>query len=169
MLTLSFSCKAQQIQEEPGTDLLVNLEPFVGTWQYKNGNEIFRVSIWENNRYLKGHVEFIEVSMNNGVEVETVVNTSNRCEANGFCHFPVIFGGSGDGFIMSGLFYDNTIIIDSDYRGKHGYMTLTIQQSNCNTCPITAEWKVKEHTGVKLDTQIENFNVSTNLILTKVE
>lgn len=168
IFTLSLSCKAQQAQEKPGTDLLVNLQPFVGVWEYREGNDIFRVNIWENNRYLKGHVEFIEVDLINGLEVETVVKTSDRCEANGFCHFPVIFGGSGDGQLMSGLFSDNTIIIDNVYKGKFGYMSLTIIQNNCTTCPTTAQWIVKEHRGFKLDTEPENFSVPIDVILTKV-
>lgn len=169
IFTLSLSCKAQQPQEKPGTDLLVNMQPFVGVWEYREGNDIFRVNIWEENNRLKGHVQFIEIETINGLEVETVVKTSDRCEANGFCHFPVIYGGSGNGEEMYGIFSDNTIIINNEYKGKFGYMTLTLIPNSCTTCPTTAQWIVKEHRGFKLDTEPENFSVPIDVILTKVD
>ena len=47
--------------------------PFVGTWEYQDGNDIFRINIWEDGEDLKGDYWFIEV--NNGIE--TIICESN--------------------------------------------------------------------------------------------
>jgi hypothetical protein len=166
LILLLFSCKSQQAFAQYS---MQNLTPFIGTWEYQEGNQIFRVIIYEDDLYLKGDYSFVEV--NNGVE--TII-----CESN--YYIPeinrnsghTIFGGSNDGIIMGASIDDNTINCESgitERKRLKGNLGFTIQQQNCPTCPITAEWKVERWQGLRSDTEPNNYSIPTNVIMTKVE
>ncbi|MEM9680477.1 MAG: DUF6705 family protein [Bacteroidota bacterium] len=51
-----------------------NLTPFVGHWEWQNGNQTFKVEIYQENNYLKGHYQLTEI--NDGTE--TTIYDSNK-------------------------------------------------------------------------------------------
>jgi hypothetical protein len=157
------SCKAQ-VLSDPNTNH--NL-PFVGTWEYQNGNEIFRINIWEDGEDLKGDYWFIEV--NN--DVETVICESNyQIQGTNFYYGDVIFGGSIDGVVMGALLDDNTINCEDGFDNRKrisGSASLTIQ-SNCFGCAVTALWEVVRLRGIRIAGSPTEFSVPNNVIMTKV-
>ncbi|WP_147298378.1 MULTISPECIES: DUF6705 family protein [Winogradskyella] len=165
-ILLLFSCKSQNLSAQ-SRYTMNNLTPFIGTWEYQNGNEIFRVSIYEDNLYLKGDYWFIEV--NNGVETiicESNYNIPNTNIYNGY----VIFGGSLDGIKMGAQIDDNTIDCENGLdarKGVDGTFGLTIQ-SGCLGCPITAEWKVSIIRGMRTVGEPREFSIPTDVIMTKM-
>ncbi|EPR74061.1 hypothetical protein ADIWIN_0870 [Winogradskyella psychrotolerans RS-3] len=162
LITLFFSCKVQQVYAQDP-----NNAPFVGTWEHQNGNDIFRVTIWEDGNDLKGDYWFIQT--NNGVE--TIICASNYIIPNSNTNYRhVIFGGSKDGIIMGALLDDNSINCQNGAAERErmsGNASLTIQ-SGCLGCPITAEWKVERLRGIRIQGDPTEFSVPTDVIMTKV-
>jgi hypothetical protein len=166
LLIILFSCKSQQVNAQYD---ISNLNPFIGTWEYQNNNNLFRVTIYEDAGYLKGDYWLIEV--NNGVE--TVI-----CESNYYVpqwnqnlgH--VIFGGSNDGNLMHAQIDDNTINCEAgitERKRLKGTLGFTIQLQNCSNCPVTAEWKISRWQGLRSDSEPENYSIPTDVIMTKME
>lgn len=158
------SCKAQVLNNP---NINHNL-PFVGTWEYQNGNDIFRINMWEDEEDLKGDYWFIEV--NNGVE--TIICESNyNIPGTDVYRGSVLFGGSNDGTIMGLQIDDNTINCESglNYRKRlYGNASLTMQNPECTSCPVTALWKVQRMRGIRIGDQPTEFSVPNNVIMTKV-
>jgi len=163
LIALFFSCKAQQIVAQNNSNHI----PFIGTWEHQDGNDIFRVTIWEDGDDLKGDYWFIEI--NNGVETivcESNYNIPNTDVYNGY----VFFGGSTNGTKMGGKIDDNTINCQDGIEARKrifGNVSLTIQ-SGCLGCPITAEWKVKRLSGIRIQGNPTEFSIPTDIIMTKV-
>ncbi|MEH6537447.1 MAG: DUF6705 family protein [Psychroserpens sp.] len=165
LLIVLFSCKSQQVY---GQHDLNNLTPFVGTWENTNGNQTFRVTFYIDNLYVKGDYQLVEV--NNGSE--TLLYKSNfdipgTTYNNGYA----IFGGSKNGTVLGAHIEDNTIGYENGERkNKFGDLRLTILpvQPLCLNCTITAEWKIKRSNGVRMSNEPLNYNIPTDMILTKV-
>jgi len=145
-----------------------NHQPFIGTWEHVNGNEIFRVFIWADDGNLKGNYEMVEVVNGN----EIIIYESNFIFPNANVRNPhAIFGGSLDGVKMGARIEDWFVDDGNPETGSYnwGSMTLTIQQSSCGTCPVTARWIVEDKpSGIRLTSQPLIFNLPLDLILTKV-
>ncbi|MEH6537448.1 MAG: DUF6705 family protein [Psychroserpens sp.] len=167
LLIVLFSCKSQQVY---GQHDLNNLTPFVGTWENTNGNQIFRVTFYIDNLYIKGDYQLVEVD--NGSE--TLLYRSNfDFDINGttYNNGYAIFGGSDNGILMGAQIEDNTIGYENGERNKKdGILGFTIQPIPplCLNCIITAEWKVKTRGGNLIDGDPLIFNIPTDIILTKV-
>ncbi len=188
------SCKAQTIvnrntfnqgnnEGKYFKDLDNNFDNFIGTWEHQNGNEIFRVTLWKvemeehenGNRpsfwmdALKGHYEKVEVTTNTFGEIEeSVIYTSQKKIGQSNTDWiPVISGGTNDGSGFGGLVYDNSIPYNPNYiLGIRGHLDLDLISG---TNPIQMQWKVRLPQGMYGTDQPTEFNIPTDIILTKVE
>ncbi|MBF8151606.1 hypothetical protein ITJ86_17025 [Winogradskyella sp. F6397] len=164
LILLLFSCKSQYVLAQNP-----NHAPFIGTWEYQENNQIFRVTIYEDGNDLKGDYLLLEIDNGN----ETIIYESDYSAPNSDFNWGyAIFGGSNDGNLMYAKIDDNSIGYENGVasrKRKRGSLGLTIQPQTCSTCPITAEWKVAELQGLKITGEPENYNIPTDIILTKVE
>lgn len=143
-----------------------NLTPFVGNWEWQNGNETFKVQIFIDGDNLKGHYELVET--NNGITT-TIYKSNKLINPNIDFYYPyAIFGGSSDGILFGANIEDNVLYGDGIHSTKSGSLAFTIQNPSCNGCPITATWKVSILQGLKSSSTPENFTIPTDIILTKV-
>ena len=181
------SCKAQTIVnsntfnqgDNTGKyfkDLDHNLDPFTGIWEYQNGNQIFRVTLFKAERIecenginpssfkdeIKGHFEMIEIGQAGG-QVETIIYTSQKkMGASNTDWFPVItVGESYDGVECSCVIYDNSIT-DIQYGFVRGLLSLKMLPN-----ATQMEWKIRSPQGIYDTNQPTDFNVPTDIVLTK--
>ena len=132
-----------------------NLTPFVGTWQWTEGNQTFTV--------IKGNYE---MTTNGSLGLTYKSNKLLLPDIN-YYYGPAIYGKSVDGIIFSGLINDNVLFNgDGNYSVKPGQLVFTIQNS-CISCPITAIWKVSHLGGIRVG-QPQTFTIPTNIVLTKI-
>ncbi|WP_046756594.1 hypothetical protein [Kordia jejudonensis] len=148
---------------------ILQQNPFIGTWEWQNGNRIFRVFLFNQNSTTKGHFEMIEV--NNGVE--TTIYKSNKpynTQTPQNWH-PVISGGyyenSFDGRIM-----DNSLNYEAPqwdgFTLWHSRLRMKIlQANNCIGCSTTASWKVA-YSDLTPSNKLP-LNIPTDIVLTKVQ
>ena len=146
-----------------------NLSPFVGDWEWQNGNETFKVNIYIDDNDLKGNYQLVEI--NNGVE--TIIYDSNKLlnATLNFYYGYAIFGGSHDGVLFFASISDNVLLGQgpNDYKNtKDGYLGFTITNNGTNGQPITASWQIKETTGLKSQETPPTFTIPTDITLTKV-
>lgn len=148
----------------------MNINKFIGNWEYNNGYETFKVELfpreYENEIYLAGNYQFInnttgeiiyksnKTIFNNGATATlgtqiTVWNYGVQNEIGGTVIDNVLFDGSG-GLNGGTLFCNLTINI----------------LNNCNTCPTTATWKVT-CSGPKIG-QPTQPTIPIDIVLTKV-
>ena len=174
-LMLSFSiCTFAQVI--PVTNNPLHAQ-FVGTWEYHlPGNQIFRLIIWEdaepnphdNEYYLRGHYEMVEVNGNS----ETLIYTSNPPDVADGLKWPYAFGGSV--FLQD----DGTYIFSAQYKEIHpsgsnlrGHSAIK-RISSCLGCPAKINWKIERTKGFRLNptgsSLPTDFNVPNNIELTKV-
>ena len=146
---------------------------FLGTWEYQEGNEIFRVHLSlnpEDNNHIIGHYEKVQV--NNGIE--TYIYSSNKEEfiGNNKGWLPyVITSRSGDNTKIYGTINDNTVDENLYHQLKAGRWTLEILTNSGGFNPtITAHWKVerKSYQSGLTDNEAPEFSVPTDIVLTKV-
>lgn len=141
-------------------------QAFIGTWENHTGNSIFRVIITQNT---SGHVEsaplmgrYFMVNVNNGVE--TLVYSSDLAPIGSFLWEPGFYG-----FLHTNLITDS--IIDHTYndpsKSKGGDLSIKINEATCSTCPLTANWKVTRPSGLRFDNEPLEYNIPTNIVLTK--
>ena len=142
-----------------------NLTPFVGNWEWVNGNQTFKVEIFIEDNYLKGHYKLVET--NNGVENEIYKSNIPMGGDQGWLFGPVIFGGSYDGILFGANIKDNVLYAEGTHNTKDGDLEFIIQDS-CATCPITATWKISKTLGMRSTKTPENFTIPIDIILTKV-
>ena len=141
-------------------------QPFIGTWEYQTGNSIFRVIIAPNT---SGHVEsaplmgrYFKVNVDNGVEI--IEYSSDLAPTGNFLWEPGFYG----------FLHTNSIsdwIVDFTYtdpsKSKGGNLSIKINEATCPTCPLTANWKVTRPSGLRLDNEPLDYNIPTNIVLTK--
>ncbi|MEM9680478.1 MAG: DUF6705 family protein [Bacteroidota bacterium] len=147
-----------------------HLTPFVGHWEWQNGNQTFKVEIYEENNYLKGHYQLTET--NN--EVETIIYNSNKLinEELDFYFGEAIFGGSHDGVLFHAYIEDNVQLGQgaNEYTNtKDGHLAFTIVNNGDNGQPVTATWRVREGMGLKSTANPPEFSIPTDITLTKVD
>ena len=184
------SCKAQQIVDYTTfndgnnegkyfNDLNNNFVPFLGTWEHQSGNQIFRITLWKEeynenengNRpsffwdEIKGHFEMVEIGQS-GEQLETTIYTSQRkIGQSNTDWFPVIDGASNNGINFEGLIYDNSVPYDPSYiTGVRGNLILIIIP---NSQPQQMDWKVTLPQGMYGIDQSTEFNIPTDIVLTK--
>ena len=156
---LIFNSQIVLAQEEDYT-------PFIGTWEWQNGNEVFRVNLFENaDLGLVGHYEMVQ--QNNGIE--TVLYTSKKFDDGNEVWPPYVISGRTGVNVFAGTIRDNTVnsqLYDSEKRGS---ITIVIQNVT-GIGSITATWKVerKSYQSGLTDDESPEFSVPTDIVLTKV-
>lgn len=141
-----------------------NLHPFVGDWQWTEGNQTFTVNIYIDGDILKGDYE---MTTNGSLGLGYKSNRLLIPEINYYYGY-AIYAGSHNGIYFSGSITDNVQFGDGVHSVKMGQIKFTIQ-NNCSGCPTTALWKVSELMGSRHHTEPENFTIPTDIILTKIE
>ena len=146
---------------------IANLTPFVGNWEWVNGNETFKVEIYlSETNYLEGHYKLVQTD-NTGTET-TIYKSNKVIDPNtGFRFGPAIFGGSLDGIKFGALIADNVLTGDGIHSRKRGSLGFTIQPISIG--PITATWKVTILMGMKSSDTPTEFTIPTDIVLTKVD
>ena len=135
-------------------DIDNNFTPFLGTWEYQNANQIFRITLWKENMVeyengnlpsfyrdkIKGHFEMVEIGQQ-GQQFETIIYTSDKpIGTSGQYYPPVINAGSIDGISVRCQF------------------SLDIISNN----PTQAVLKVKS-----LSMSGDTYNIPSNITMTK--
>lgn len=139
--------------------------PFMGTWEYQTGNEIFRVILWLDNdgQNMRGHYE--KVSVLNGVE--TFIYCSDKEKYQGINTAwlnQVIYMSYDNDLLIGGSFDDNTVNSNLYAPIKTGRITVELLTEN----PATLRWIVKRGQGMSVN-EAPDYSVPTDVILTKVE
>ncbi|WP_452219420.1 hypothetical protein, partial [Lacinutrix salivirga] len=139
-------------------------DSFVGIWETQNGDETFRVELFLNeDNKVRGHFSMIQTT-NSGLEI--LIYTSKKSIGFGLTWPPVIFGGS-DGTILEAGIEDNTVPNPLNLPRFDGDLTMTIQPAT-GSGQVTATWKVERSSGLKSNADNREFNIPTDIILTKV-
>ena len=144
-------------------------QAFIGTWENHTGNSIFRVIISPNT---SGHVataplmgRYFKININSGTE--TIIYSSDLVPVGNFQWEPGFYGFIHDGYpkLITGDLIDHTYTDSSKF--KWGAFSFTINTISCSTCPLTANWKVTRPSGLRLDNEPLDYNIPTNIVLTK--
>jgi hypothetical protein len=144
-------------------------QAFIGTWENHTGNSIFRVIISPNT---SGHVataplmgRYFKVNINNGTE--TIIYSSDLVPVGNFQWEPGFYASNNEGSIssISGSLIDHTYLDSTKF--KWGAFSITIYTISCLTCPLTANWEVVRPSGLRLDSEPLEYNIPTNIVLTK--
>ncbi|WP_452221649.1 DUF6705 family protein, partial [Lacinutrix salivirga] len=139
-------------------------DSFVGIWETQNGDEIFRIELFiDNEGDISGHFSKVETT-NSGLEI--LVYESNRPIGAGFRWGRAIYGSS-DGTILEAGIDDNTVDNPLNLPLFSGHLTMTIQPAT-GSGQVTATWKVERSSGLKSNADNREFNIPTDIILTKV-
>ena len=145
---------------------------FLGTWEHQEGNEIFRITLWqdaEDSTYILGHYE--KVQFVNGIE--TYIYSSDKevfIGNNDWWLTAAIATKDGNNEKIAGTFTDNTVNGSLYKKHKVGYVEIEILTNSGGLNPtITAHWKVerKSYQGLIIN-EAPEFSVPTDIILTKV-
>lgn len=138
---------------------------FLGTWEWQNGTETFRVVFFNDSTYdgsqtIRGHFALLETDVNGN---ETLIYTSDRLiEGTDQNWIPMINGGRyldyNDSYRFS--LRDNTT--DSFLLGVLDLKFLNVSSQSS----LLVSWKLRVDGMADED---QNFNVPTDIILTKVE
>lgn len=139
--------------------------PFHGTWEYQNGNQIFRVHLFEQNSTTKGHFEM--VVNNNGIE--TVIYTSDKpynSVTSQHWHPVINVGLNNDGISLDGRVLDNSYDYESSSFNNYQLCESWLSMKIISTNPTAATWKVNYYDIVP--NNVPPINIPTNIILTKV-
>jgi hypothetical protein len=143
--------------------------PFLGTWEHQDGNEIFRVFLWmdDNSGDIRGHYE--KVINNNGIESYVYCSDKEKFQGNNKGWTPYVINTNGDNNVIGGTFIDNTVNANLYHPLKLGSVRIELL-SNTNSL-VTAQWTVerKKYQGVISSDEAPEFSVPTNIVLTKVE
>lgn len=137
--------------------------PYVGTWEYQDGNEIFRVFLWmaEDNQHILGHYE--KVISNNGIETFVFCSDKEKYEGLNQAWLPYSIYCTIDNQVLGGIIVDNTVNSSMYHFRKNGKIRITLNSDFTN-----AVWIVQEQNGTKIN-EAPEFSVPTDIVLTKVE
>ena len=145
-----------------------NLNPFVGNWEWINGNETFKVELFKarssEGEVIKGHYILINNVTND------VIYKSNKLLLPEIDYYygHAIYLGSSDPTYISGIVDDNVLFSgDGNYAVKLGQLKFTLQNT-CPTCPTTATWKVSRLPGGQVGLP-QTFTIPTDILLTKID
>jgi hypothetical protein len=156
MSLTSMLCSAQIIQT-------ITINDFIGTWQYQDENNIFRIILVESfngdlNDDLDGKFQLIEIQ--NGVEVITF-DSGYIGDTDYFPQWIAITGRIWDINKFSGMVEDRS---NPGYGALDGRLETELIDNN-GILQLT--WKVTKR-GLR-DTEEPDFNIPTDAVLTKVE
>jgi hypothetical protein len=167
IITILFSTNSftQTLSIDPTRD------DFIGTWEWENSNQIFRVEIFEAPSYygttLNGHYKMVEVD-NNGNETE-LYNSNRPIYPGSAMNFPPpIEGGSLIAFnsvrFYKFFFQDCTATVDNPAPplGELRLKFIPTEQGE----PLKISWNLLVE---GLANEGQAFSVPTNMTLTKVE
>lgn len=142
--------------------------PFVGNWEWVNGNETFKVQLYTTRgpegAVIKGHYMLINNLTNN------VIYKSNKLLLPEIDYYfgHAIYAKSYDGILLGGSIDDNVLFSgDGNYAVKMGELSITIQNT-CPTCPTTATWEVSRLPGGQVGLP-QTFTIPTDIVLTKID
>src|SRR5690554_2575200 len=136
--------------------------PFVGTWQWENGSQIFRVNLRIENEKIRGGFCMLEVN-SAGIVINTIYKSDKDIPSTYGINYDVIFANS-DGYELGGSIQDNSSSNSSNWLD--GVLEMVIQNNSSGV--VTATWKVKRGQGIRASTDNRTFNIPTDIILTKV-
>lgn len=169
IIFINFSCYAQ-LDNNNGINVSTNsnFTPFIGDWEWQNGDETFRVEVFADGNNLKGHYEMIETDSTGN---ETTLYKSNKLlnPSLNFYYGSAMFGGSNDGVLFHALIDDNVLMGDGIHSRKDGSLAFTITNDGTDGQPITATWRVTILQGLKSTSEPTEFSIPTDILLTKVE
>ena len=177
------SCKAQQIVDistynyldadgKYYKDMSNHLNIFVGSWEYQEENEVFRVVLWKEEMVyhengnrpsfwqdeIQGHFEMILVGQQ-AEPLETIIYTSDKLIGNSSTYYPPVLNAvSIDGLICEGTILDNSNPNPSNYYGVRCKFSMEIVPNTNNGQAI---FNISSLSG-------EEYNIPNNVILTKV-
>ncbi len=159
-MTLFFSCFGTTVTAQT----LNSQNQFVGTWQHQDDNEVFFVTLTAIESVVQGYFKKVLIDINGNEVLELYTSKGFYDTEQTVAYVPSLSASYNENSsTIQGRIMDRTIP-----NGKlEGTFKLTIQDT-CPTCPQTAVWQVRKDQGL-LDEQKLEFNVPTDLILTKVE
>jgi len=133
-----------------------------GTWEWHNGNRIFRVIIFRvDTGGLQGHFEMVEV--NNGVQT-TIYKSDKKVLGLDGTHYPPAIRGGGNDEGFTGRIMDNSIEYDPNVKEMvEARLEMKIFASGNLT---KASWKVKFYDLVPVNRA--PLNIPTDIVLTRV-
>ncbi|RBP27035.1 hypothetical protein DFR65_11213 [Oceanihabitans sediminis] len=142
--------------------------PFVGNWEWTNGNETFKVELFtvqgSEGEAINGHYMLINNSTNE------VIYKSNKLllpEIDYYFGY-AIYAKSYDGILLGGSIDDNVLYTgDGNFAVKLGSLTI-ILENTCSTCPTTATWEVSRLPGGQVGLP-QTFTIPTDIVLTKID
>jgi hypothetical protein len=157
------------------TQKTLSQNPFIGTWEYANNNQVFQVILYNDPdfasaNHLIGDYKLIERI--NGVETLIYKSNFEFDSPVGLMNVGYeIFGSRSDKY-FSGLVNDNTTDYQLGWRArktKQGslLMMILLPDISCPTC-INAKWKITPLQGITFDTVPDEYNIPTDVIMTKV-
>lgn len=158
---MQLNLKAQVIQA-------IGNSPFIGTWEYKEGNEIFRVLLWQDEDgtdAILGHYE--KVTSIDGQEQYIYCSDKEKFVGSNKGWLPFVMWLEGNDSLIGGAFIDNTVNENLYSQQKSGGVGIEILPNN-DSEPLTAKWKVKRSSGPYIN-EAPEFSVPTDIILTKVD
>lgn len=146
--------------------------PFVGTWKYQDGNEVFMVTFWEDPTdmtILLGHYKKIMVDTN-GFQTSVIYNSNHELFNSGTNWPFVLSGGFNVNTGVGGTIHDNTIQnLHEEFNTFYpGSFELTLINT-CLGCPLRATWTVSKDQGVVSGNEPDEFSVPNNVVLTQAE
>ena len=137
--------------------------PFTGTWQYQNGNQVFMVKFWVEGNDILGRYKMITVDAN-GNQTSVIYKSTDKWGNSPHAPKREIYcqPGSESG-TLAGLISDTTVNDPySDFIT--GYISIKLLSGSS---PMTASWVVTRGQGIKIEGE-PDFNIHTNITLTKV-
>ena len=144
--------------------------PFIGTWKSQNGNEVFYVTFYNDfgTNEIRGNYKLVIVNSSN-IEIEEVYRSNKLID--GINEWPscLLLDYNSSLQRLKGNITDNTIdfsLYNPNRSFKSGDLTVKLL-NGCMGCPLTAEWKIKEPQGIKIEGE-PDYNIPTDIILTKV-
>ena len=142
--------------------------PFVGNWEWTNGNETFKVELFtvrgSEGEAINGHYMLVNNVTND------VIYKSNKLLLPEIDYYfgHAIYAKSYDGILLGGSIDDNVLYTgDGNYAVKLGSLTI-ILNNTCPTCPTTAIWKVSHAGGIRVGLP-KTFTIPTDIVLTKID
>ncbi|MFY7666349.1 MULTISPECIES: hypothetical protein [Flavobacterium] len=166
LLILGFVCSLTVYSQ---TNDPVNA-PFVGTWNYQNGNQIFQLIIWEDpepdlndgSYCLRGHYKMIDLSSGN----PTVIYKSDSDAPVGLKWPSAFIGHVFSGNIFGATFHE----IHSGSSFLYGDLSIRLLDV-CPTCPAKISFNLVKEKGIRFydvgEPIISDFVVPNNIELTK--
>lgn len=143
---------------------------FTGTWEYRSGNEIFRIVLWEDTNeldLLKGHYEKVVIN-SSGDETFIYCSDKEKFQDHNTGWIPFAISLKEIQSKLSGSITDNTVDQSQYDPLKSGQLRMEILSNTGGSNPtITASCKINRDEGIAIK-ESPNYSVPTDIILTKV-